>query len=154
MIQRRTFLRCFSAACIGSALAPLKFARASRVVIPEEQLGDLLAGVWRLQSYTYTSNNATFSSPDEMEGEVRFGDGRYEANFTTHISAVGISRTRDKSESGTYSVDGNRIRLFAEEASEDEEMGEEFLTAVEIDGNAMTLTSNNGSNNEVWQKVS
>jgi hypothetical protein len=119
----------------------------------DNTLKERLLGSWKLQSYTYTSNNRTFSSPDEMEGIANFTEEGYEVDFSTYISAVGIKRTRRKSESGTFSVNGTSIRLFAEEASEEAETGEEFLTEVEIEGDVMSLTSNNGSNNEVWEKV-
>jgi len=55
---------------------------------------------------------------------VNFGDGRYDVNFSTYISRLGIKRTRRASQSGTDSVTGDRIRLFAEEASDDREKGE------------------------------
>ena len=88
-----------------------------------------------------------------MEGFVNFGDGRYDVNFSTYISRLGIKRTRRASESGTYSVTGDRIRLFAEEASDDREKGEEFFTEIQIEGDVFNLTSNNGVSREVWGKV-
>jgi hypothetical protein len=88
-----------------------------------------------------------------MEGIANFTEEGYDANFSTYISAVGIKRTRRKSESGTFSVNGSRIRLLAEEASEEDEKGEEFLMDVRIEGDTMSLTSNNSSNNEVWKRM-
>jgi len=89
-----------------------------------------------------------------MEGIANFTEEGYDVNFSTYISAVGIKRTRRKSESGTFSVNGSIIRLFAEEASEEDEKGEEFLIDVRIEGDTMTLTSNNSANNEVWKRMS
>ena len=152
--SRRVFLQGLSAFFIGNLLQRPVFAGVGVLQgSSADRLKELLPGSWKLQSYTYTSNNMTFSAPDEMEGLVNFTDTGYDVDFSTYISRAGIKRTRTKSESGTFSVNGSRIRLFAEEASEDDEKGEEFLTEVEIDGNVMRLTSNNGSNKEVWEKV-
>jgi len=117
------------------------------------QLGALLSGTWSLQGYTYTSNNRTYSSPDEMEATAEFNDSGYSVEFATHIGAVGIRRTRRASESGTFSVDGDRIVLNAAEASSEAELGEEILSGVEIEGDVMTLVSNNGITQEVWNRV-
>jgi hypothetical protein len=153
--DRRSFLWAFIACCTGRVVTAPVYS-AARTIFQESTdntLKERLLGSWNLQSYTYTSNNRTFSSPDEMEGIANFTEEGYEVDFSTYISAVGIKRTRRKSESGTYSVNGTSIRLFAEEASEEAETGEEFLTEVEIKGNVMSLTSNNGSNKEVWERV-
>lgn len=122
----------------------------------EEQSDNLLLnkihGLWKLQSYTYTSNKKTYTSPKKIEATANFKETEYDVNFSTHISRAGVKRTRRASESGTYSLSGNRIRLFAEEASSKEEKGEEFLTDVQIEGDIMNLISNNGANQEVWKK--
>ncbi len=153
--DRRSFLWALIACCTGKLVtAPVySAARTTLQESSEDTLREKLLGSWKLQSYTYTSNNRTFNSPDEMEGIANFTEEGYDVDFSTYISAVGIKRTRRKSESGTFSVNGDSIRLFAEEASEDGEKGEEFLTEVEINGNVMSLTSNNGSNKEVWERV-
>ncbi len=153
--NRRNFLWALIACCTGRLVtAPVySLARTTLQESSGSTLKEKLLGSWELQSYNYTSNNRTFSSPDEMEGIANFTEEGYDANFSTYISAVGIKRTRRKSESGRFSVNGNSIRLFAEEASEEGEKGEELLAEVEINGVVMSLTSNNGSNKEVWQKV-
>lgn len=151
---RRSFLWTLIACCTGKLVTAPAYSVA-RTTLQESSsntLKEKLLGSWELQSYTYTSNNRTFSSPDEMEGIANFTEEGYDANFSTYISAVGIKRTRRKSESGTFSVDGNSIRLLAEEASEEDEKGEEVLGDVRIEGDIMTLTSNNRANNEVWKR--
>ena len=151
---RRTFLWALVACCTGRLVTDPTYSVA-RTTLQEssgDTLREKLLGVWELQSYNYTSNNRTFSSPDEMEGIANFTEEGYDATFSTYISAVGIKRTRRKSESGTFSVNGSSIRLLAEEASEEDEKGEEFLMDVRIEGDTMTLTSNNSSNNEVWKR--
>lgn len=153
--NRRMFLQSLSAVCFHGALASLVLPGVAGA--QEGAEGDLpgkLVGSWRLKSYTYTSNNRTYTSPDEMEAIANFAKDRYDANFSTHISRLGMKRTRRASESGTYSVDGERIRLIAEEASSDSEKGEEFLADVKIEGDTLRLTSNNGNNQEVWERVS
>ena len=153
--DRRGFLWALIACCTGK-LVTVPVYSAARTTLQESSentLKEKLLGSWKLQSYTYTSNNRTFNSPDDMEAIANFTEKGYDADFSTYISAVGIKRTRRKSESGTFSVNDNSIRLFAEEASEEGEKGEEFLTEVEINGAVMSLTSNNGINKEVWQKV-
>jgi hypothetical protein len=152
---RRSFLWALIAGCTGRLVTDPAYS-VSRTTLQESSgtgLKEKLLGSWELQSYTYTSNNRTFSSPDEMEGIANFTEEGYDANFSTYISAVGIKRTRRKSESGTFSVNGSRIRLLAEEASEEGEKGEEFLIDVRIEGDTMTLTSNNRANNEVWKRI-
>ncbi len=152
--NRRSFLQCLSVRCLEGALVPVLFrGMLGAQDTPEQRLKTTVRGSWTLQSYTYTSNNRTYSSPDEMEALVNFGDGRYDVNFSAHISRLGIKRTRRASESGTYSVTGDRIRLFAEEASDDRERGEEFLTEMRIEGDVLNLTSNNGVAREVWKRV-
>ncbi len=122
---------------------------------PRDQgLQDVLLGSWRLRSYSYTSNNRTYSSPDEMEATASFDGSNYSVEFATYIGAVGIRRTRRASESGTFTVDGDQIQLKADEASSDSELGEEMLLEVKIEDDVMSLVSNNGSNQEVWEKVS
>ncbi len=153
---RRSFLWALIACCTGR-LATAPAYSVSRTTLQEssgDTLREKLLGSWELQSYNYTSNNKTFSSPDEMEGIANFTEEGYDVNFSTYISAVGIKRTRRKSESGTFSVSGSSIRLFAEEGSEEDEEGEEFLIDVRIEGDTMTLTSNNRANNEVWKRIS
>lgn len=154
--DRRSFLWALIACCTGKLVTAPVYSAARTTL--QESLGNTLKekllGSWELQSYTYTSNERTFSSPDEMEGIANFTEKGYEADFSTYISAVGIKRTRRKSESGTFSVDGSSIRLFAQEASEENEQGEEFLMDVRIEGDTMTLTSNNSANNEVWKRSS
>ena len=154
MIQnRRTFLHGLSAVLAHAVLAPLGLSAAARSLTAQD-LRTALNGTWSLVSYTYTSNNETYVAPEQMEATATFADGKYNAEFTAHIRAVGITRTRRASESGTFSIDGARVRLFAEEASDDGEKGEEFLTSVAVKDNTMTLTSNNGITTEVWKKAS
>ncbi len=151
---RRTFLWALVACCTGRLVTDPAYS-VSRTTLQEssgDTLREKLIGAWELQSYNYTSSNRTFSSPDEMEGIANFTEEGYDVNFSTYISAVGIKRTRRKSESGTFSVDGSSIRLLAEEASEENEKGEEVLVDVRIEGDIMTLTSNNRANNEVWKR--
>ncbi len=153
--NRRSFLWALIACCTGRLVTAPVYS-AARTTLQESSgntLKEKLVGSWELQSYTYTSNNRTFNSPDEMEGIANFTEEGYDANFSTYISAVGIKRTRRKSESGTFSVNGSSIRLFAEKASEENEKGEEFLIDVRIEGDTMTLTSNNRANNEVWKRI-
>lgn len=153
--NRRTFLQWLSVFCLESALAPKVSSEPSLVQeTPEDRLKSILRGSWKLESYTYTSNNRTYSPPDEMEAAANFAESQYDVNFSTYISRMGIKRTRRASESGSYSVTGDRIRLFAEEASSDREKGEEFLTDVSVEDDTMNLTSNKGANHEVWKKVS
>jgi hypothetical protein len=153
--NRRTFLQLLPVFCLESALARKVFSEPSLVQqTPEDRLKSILRGSWKLESYTYTSNNRTYSPPDEMEAVANFAESQYDVSFSTHIARMGIKRTRNASESGTYLVSGDRIRLFAEEASSDREKGEEFLTDVSVEDDTMKLTSNNGGNHEVWKKVS
>lgn len=153
--NRRMFLQSLSVLCLEGALVPLAVSRVARAQATSEgELKSKLLGSWKLKSYTYTSNNRTYSSPDEMEALANFVKDRYDVKFSTHISRMGIKRTRRASEFGTYTVTDKRIRLFAEEASSDAEKGEEFLTEAKIEGDTLKLTSNNGANHEVWQKVS
>ncbi len=151
--NRRMFLQCLSVFCLEGTLVPIMFSDTLRVKTSRDQLKNMLHGSWKLQSYTYTSNKRTCISPDEIEGIANFTECRYDVKFSAYSSAVGIKRTRHASESGTYSVMDNRIRLFAEEASTDKEKGEEFLTEVMIEGDTMNLKSNNGANQEVWKKA-
>ncbi len=152
-LTRRGFVRCLPAvlAC------PFAAKTASVRLIAAQASGDdpnkKLLGVWQLQSYTYTSNNKTYAVPEDMEATARFTDGRYETDWSTYIRMLGYKRTRKASEKGTYSVADNRIRLLGEEASQDNEKGEEFLADVTLNGDTMTLGSNNGANKEVWKKV-
>ena len=83
-----------------------------------------------------------------------FDGAAYSVEFAVHIGAIGVRRTRRASESGTFSVDGNRILLNAVEASADGYLGDEVLSEIRIDGNVMNLVSNNGNNREVWAKAS
>ncbi len=120
---------------------------------PEDNLEKLISGSWELQSYTYTSDKKSYTSPKQIEAVANFKGKNYDVNFSTHISRMGIKRTRRASESGTFSVKDNRIRLFAEKASDKKEAGEEFLTDVIIKGDILELKSNNGANSEVWKRV-
>lgn len=155
MIQnRRIFLQLSLALCLGVISGSML---ASKMVVAQEAseqvLEQMLLGSWKLESYTYQSDGRTYVAPDEMEAVTNFAEGRYDVEFSTYISAVGIKRTRKASESGTYSVTDDTIHLLAEEASQETEMGEELLTDVTIEGDTMRLTSNNGSNHEVWTRV-
>ena len=153
--DRRTLLRYFAGALVGGLLV-----RWNILIAQVEQdagtqgLLEVLPGTWKLRSYTYTSDNRTYSSPDEMEATANFDGSNYSVEFATYIGAVGIRRTRRASESGTFTVDGDQIQLKADEASSDSELGEEMLLEVKIEDDVMSLVSNNGSNQEVWEKVS
>ncbi len=153
--NRRRFLQCIMIFGVERSFAP--FAYSGSLIPqekPEDQLEKLLSGSWELQSYTYTSDKKSYTSPKQIEAVANFKEKGYEVNFSTHISRMGIKRTRRAAESGTYSVKENRIRLFAEKASDEKEEGEEFLTDVIIKGDTMELKSNNGANSEVWKRVS
>ena len=151
--NRRTFLNYLFGFCLGGLLGRTAIPRTIKFqTTSDDNLKNKLLGSWKLQSYSYTSNKNTYTSPDEIEASASFKDANYEVKFSTHISRAGIKSTRNASESGTFSLSENRIRLFAEEASEDKEKGEEFLTEVQIEGVTMTLASNNGSNREVWKR--
>ena len=153
--DRRTVLRHFAGLFVGGLLVPWNVPIARVGQDPRDQgLQDVLLGSWRLRSYSYTSNNRTYSSPDEMEATANFDGSNYSVEFATYIGAVGIRRTRRASESGTFTVDGDQIQLNADEASSDSELGEEMLLEVKIEDDVMSLVSNNGSNQEVWEKVS
>jgi len=147
-------LRCYFA---GLFVAGLLVGCAVPIVQVEQEaqqgLQDLLPGSWTLRSYTYTSNNRTYTSPDEMEATVNFDGSSYSIEFAAYIVTADTSRTRLASESGTYTVDGDQIRLNADEASSDTELGEEILSEVKIEGNVMTLVSNDGNNREVWERI-
>lgn len=153
--DRRTMLRRLAAIFVGGFLVrgELPDAQAQEVA-RNQSLQELLQGVWNLRSYTYTTNNRTYSSPDEMEATVDFDGSTYSVEFTTHIRAVGVQRTRRASESGTFSVEGNRILLDAKEASSEAELGEEVLSEIQIEDDMMSLVSNNGINQEVWGRTS
>ena len=156
--NRRMFMQSLPVFCLEGALLPIMLSNNKWIQEPAvDLLQSELIGTWKLISYTYTSNGRTYTSPDEMEGLVKFEEGeeesKYEVTFSTHISSIGVKRTRNSSESGTFSVTDNRIRLFAEEASSESEKGEEFLTEVLIKEDKMTLTSNNSSNKEIWERI-
>ncbi len=152
--NRRLFLQSFFGLCLGGVFRRPAFSgRTVYRAQSDDSLKNMLHGSWKLQSYTYTSNKKSYTSPKQIEATSNFKDTDYDVNFSTHISRAGIKRTRKASESGTYSVDENRIRLFAEEASDDKEKGEEFLTEVRIEDDTMNLTSNNGANQEVWKRI-
>lgn len=152
--DRRTVLRHFAGLFVGGLMVRWNVS----VPQPEQAatnqgLQDVLSGSWRLRSYSYTSNNRTYSSPDEMEATVNFDDSNYSVEFATYIAAAGIRRTRRASESGTFTVDGYQILLNADEASSDRELGEEILSEIKIEEDVMNLVSNNGNNREVWEKI-
>ncbi len=152
--DRRTFVWHLTGLLVGGAMfRPGASLADTEQETGTERLEDLLRGTWSLKSYTYTSNNRTYSSPDEMEATAKFDEAAYSVEFATYISAVGIQRTRRASESGTFSVEGDRVLLNADEASEEGELGEETLTDVRIEGGVLSLVSNNGITNEVWEKV-
>ncbi len=159
---RRKLLQTFSWTALGACFAGLSGATArvgrrpeiAAPTEPQERLAELLEGTWEMQSYTYASNNRTYLSPEEMEARATFFGDAYEVEFVTHISAMGMERTRRASESGTYSVEGNTIRLFADEASSEAELGEELLLEAHIEDDTLTLLSNNRSNTEVWRRAS
>jgi hypothetical protein len=152
--NRRIFLQCLFGFCLGGLLRRPAFSgRTVYRTQSDDSLKNMLRGSWKLQSYTYTSNKKSYKAPKEIEAKANFTDAQYDVKFSTHISRAGIKRTRRASESGPYSVEGNRIRLFAEKASEEKEKGEEFLKDVRIEGDTMNLTSNNGANHEVWKRV-
>jgi hypothetical protein len=88
-----------------------------------------------------------------MEATVNFDGSSYSIEFAAYIVTADTRRTRLASESGTYTVDGDQIRLNADEASSDTELGEEILSEVKIEGNVMTLVSNDGNNREVWERI-
>ncbi len=150
--NRRIFLNYLFGFCLGGLLGRPAFPKTIKFQTADDNLKNKLLGSWKLQSYIYTSNKNTYTSPKEIEASASFTEANYEANFSTHVSRAGIKSTRHASESGTYSLNENRIRLFAEEASQDKEKGEEFLTEVQIKSDTMTLASNNGSNREIWKR--
>lgn len=152
--DRRTMLRQFAGLFVGGLLVrwSMPFVQPEQAAT-NQGLQDVLLGSWRLRSYTYTSNNRTYSSPDEMEATATFDGSDYSVEFATYIGAVGIRRTRRASESGSFTVDGDQILLNADEASSDRELGEELLSEVRIDDDVMSLVSNNGNNREVWEKI-
>ena len=152
--DRRNMLRRLSAMFAGAVLVQGETVDALAEVVRQQSLQDILQGTWNLQSYNYTSNNRTYSSPDEMEATAIFDGAAYSVDFAVHIGAVGVRRTRRASESGTFSIDGNRVLLNAVEASDDGELGDEVLSEIRIDGSVMNLVSNNGNNREVWGKAS
>ncbi len=153
--DRRTALRRLANSLLGGFLVQRSPVAAWALeVTGGQELQEVLQGTWNLQSYNYTSNNRTYSSPDEMEATAIFDGAAYSVDFAVHIGAVGVRRTRRASESGTFSIDGNRVLLNAVEASDDGELGDEVLSEIRIDGSVMNLVSNNGNNREVWGKAS
>lgn len=152
--NRRIFLQSSLALCLGAISGSMLVSKTMKAQEASEQLlKEMLLGSWKLESYSYESDGRTYAAPDEMEAIANFSDDQYDVEFSTYISAVGIKRTRKASESGTYSVTDDTIRLFADDASQEAEIGEEFLTDVTIEGDTMRLTSNNGSNHEVWTRI-
>ncbi len=152
--NRRIFLKCLFGFCLGGLLRRPAFSGGTMFQAQSDnRLKKMLRGSWKLQSYTYTSSKKTYTAPKQIEATANFKDTHYDVNFSTHISRAGIKRTRRASESGPYSVSENRIRLFAEEASDEKEKGEEFLTEARIEDDTMNLTSNNGANQEVWKRI-
>jgi|TARA_B100000315_G_scaffold257227_1_gene305410 hypothetical protein len=152
-LDRRILIRYFTGLIVGGALFKWRLPMAQSAEESKRDLQDLLAGSWKLRTYTYTSNNQTYSSPDQMEATAQFSGTDYSVEFAVYIGAVGVRRTRRASESGTFNVDGDMILLNAEEASADRELGEETLSKVQIDGDVMRLVSNNGDNQEVWERA-
>ena len=152
--NRRIILQSFLALCLTGTSGSAIFVRTVKAKEAREQkLEDMLLGSWKLESCAYESDGRTYAAPDAMEGTANFSDGRYTVNFSICISAVGVKRTRRAFESGIYSVTDKTIHLLAEEAGAQAEISEELLTDVTIEGDTMHLTSNNGSNHEVWTRV-
>ena len=147
-------LRRLSAMVAGAFLVQGKTLDALADVVRQQSLQEVLQGTWNLRSYNYTSNNRTYSSPDEMEATAIFDGATYSVEFAVHIGAVGVRRTRRASESGTFTIDDNRVLLNAVEASAEGEMGEELLSEVRVESGIMSLVSNNGNNREVWARAS
>ena len=152
--DRRNMLRRLSAMVAGAFLVQGKTLDALADVVRQQSLQEVLQGTWNLRSYNYTSNNRTYSSPDEMEATAIFDGATYSVEFAVHIGAVGVRRTRRASESGTFTIDDNRVLLNAVEASVEGEMGEELLSEVRVESGIMSLVSNNGNNREVWARAS
>lgn len=111
-----------------------------------------LIGTWRLVSYTYESNGAVYTTPDDMEAVARFRPDGYDVDFLAYLPAGELKRGRRAWEAGTYTVSGTDIRLMADEASHAAELGEEMLVDVVITGDEMRFTSNNGAIHEVWER--
>lgn len=151
--DRRSLLHCFAGSLVGGLLGRWNIPIAQAEDAGTQGLLDVLPGTWKLRSYTYTSDNRTYSPPDEMEATAVFNGSGYSVEFATYIAAVGIRRTRRASESGAFSVDGDQILLSAEEASSEQELGDEMLSEVRVVDDIMSLVSNNGNNREVWEKV-
>ena len=152
--DRRNMLRRLSAMVAGAFLVQGKTLDALADVVRQQSLQEVLQGTWNLRSYNYTSNNRTYSSPDEMEATAIFDGATYSVECAVHIGAVGVRRTRRASESGTFTIDDNRVLLNAVEASAEGEMGEELLSEVRVESGIMSLVSNNGNNREVWARAS
>ena len=152
--DRRNMLRRLSAMVAGAFLVQGKTLDALADVVRQQSLQEVLQGTWNLRSYNYTSNNRTYSSPDEMEATAIFDGATYSVEFAVHIGAVGVRRTRRASESGTFTIDDNRVLLNAVEASAEGEIGEELLSEVRVESGIMSLVSNNGNNREVWARAS
>ena len=152
-LNHRTLIFSLAGLLVGGFLVGCALPIAQVEQETQQGLQDLLSGTWKLQSYTYTSNNRTYTSPDEMEATVNFDGSSYSIEFAAYIVTDDTSRTRLASELGTYTVDGDQIRLNADEASSETELGEEILSEVKIEGNVMTLVSNDGNNREVWERI-
>jgi hypothetical protein len=118
----------------------------------QESLQESLIGSWRLVSYTYESNGRVYTTPDAMEGVANFYENGYDIDILAYIPAGNSKRGRRASESGSYSVVGDDVRLFADEASHAAELGEEILVGVSVEGDEMRFTSNEGAIREVWER--
>jgi hypothetical protein len=118
----------------------------------QESLQQSLLGSWRLVSYTYESNGRVYTSPDAMEGVANFSPDGYDIDILAYIPSGSSKRARRAFESGSFSIQGDDLRLMADHASHAAELGEETLTGVTIDGDEMRLTSNNGAIHELWER--
>lgn len=120
--------------------------------VAQESLSQSLLGTWRLVSYTYESNGRVYTTPDAMEGVASFSPDGYDIDILAYIPSGNSKRGRRAFESGSYSIQGDDLRLVADRASHAAELGEEMLTDVSIEGNEMRLNSNNGAIHELWER--
>jgi len=118
----------------------------------QDSLSQSLLGTWRLVSYTYESNGRVYTSPDAMEGVANFSPNGYDIDILAYIPSGNSKRARRAYESGSYSLQGDDLRLMADHASHAAELGEEMLTDVTVEGGELRLTSNNGAIHELWER--